>query len=77
LIYLKNIKNKLKLFKKGINKDFPEWLLSQNKIKENIINPKELNNFISPDNKKRELKYISPPIKYSNLKINNYIKKKL
>ena len=68
-------KNKLKLFKKGINKDFPEWLLSQNKIKENIIIPKELNNFISPDNKKRELKYISPPIKYSNLKVNNYIKK--
>ena len=68
-------KNKLKLFKKGINKDFPEWLLSQNKIKENIIIPKELNNFISPDNKKRELKYISPPIKYSNLKANNYIKK--
>ena len=40
-------------------------------------NKLKLNNFISPDNKKRELKYISPPIKYSNLKVNNYIKKKL
>ena len=38
-------------------------------------NKLKLNNFISPDNIKRELKYISPPIKYSNLKVNNYIKK--
>jgi hypothetical protein len=47
-------KNKLKLFKKGINQDFPEWLPSQNKTKENIIIPKELNNFTPPDNNRKE-----------------------
>lgn len=62
------------------NDDFPLWLNSKNKNeeikeKENINNTKEQDGIINHNLNKKELKYIRPPIKYSNSKSNIYLNK--